>query len=71
MSNKSEVAELLRQIETEYEAAHRGVSGYAAVARHAVISAHMERIEQHYTSLVRLVGTQEALALVAATSDKF
>jgi hypothetical protein len=39
--NKSEVARIMRQIELEYEAAQRGLYGFAAgAAKHEFITAH-------------------------------
>lgn len=59
----SEVARLLHRIEQEYEAAQRGLTGFAAVARHEVIMAHMENIHGLHCSLQELVG-DEAIKLV-------
>ena len=64
---KSEVARLLREIETTYEAARRGLSSYAVVSRHDFISARMEQIDQYHASLQQLVGEREALELLART----
>ena len=66
MSN-SEVARLLHEIEITYEAAQRGCSGYAAVARHEFICAQMQRIEDYHASLQQLVGEQTALELLVTT----
>ena len=38
----SEVARLLQQIEMEYEAAKRGLEGYAIVSRHEFITARYD-----------------------------
>ena len=66
MSN-SEVARLLHEIETTYEAAQRGLSGYVTVARHEFINAQLERIGGYQASLEQLIGKQEALELVVTT----
>jgi hypothetical protein len=66
MSN-SEVAQLLREIETTYEAAQRGLSAYATVSRHEFITAQLERIRGYQVSLEQLVGEREALELLATT----
>lgn len=45
--NKSEVAQLLRQIELEYEAAQRALTGLAfGTACHEFIAAKMECMQQ-------------------------
>jgi len=43
-SNQSAVARILQQIETAYRAAQRGLTGIAASARHAAITARMEHL---------------------------
>jgi hypothetical protein len=68
MSN-SEVAQLLREIETSYEAAQRGLSSYAEVARHAFINAQLERIGHYQDSLEQLVGKQMAMELLSSTLE--
>ena len=63
--NKSEVARLLRQIELEYQAAQRALTGPAlGAAQHAFITARSEHIAQYHEQLVGQVGEQEAMALV-------
>lgn len=59
--NKSEVARLMRQIELEYEAARRGLTGYAITAKHEFITARMERIGEHHSALQELIGAQKAI----------
>jgi hypothetical protein len=68
-SGQSEVAHLLRQIETEYEAMQRGLAGYASVARHDFISASMKRMDVCHVALQQLVGEQEAVRLLAETLE--
>ncbi len=63
-ANPSEVARLLNQIEAEYLAAQRGLTGFAESAKHAVITARMERIGQLHEDLLAL-GGDEAARLVA------
>ncbi len=58
--NRSEVARLMRQIELEYEAAQRGLTGYAEVAKHAFITARLEKIGEHHALLQQLTGEQKA-----------
>ncbi len=60
----SEVAMLLNQIEAEYTAAQRGLSGFAETARHAMINARMENIGSIHANLHTIVG-DEAIKLVA------
>ena len=60
----SEVMCLLRQIEMEYEAAQRGLTGVASVASHQFITARVERIARCHLALVQRVGAQEATRLL-------
>ncbi len=66
----SEVAQIRKQIELEYEAAHRWEKDYAAVSRHLFISARMSRIAEYHSLLVALVGDQEAISIVCETQTK-
>jgi hypothetical protein len=66
MQNLSEIAQLRIQIQLEYEAAQRGLSGPASgIARHDFISQKMERLDGLHTQLVELVGEEEAIAIIA------
>ena len=66
-----EVARLMRQIEQEYEAAQRGLSGLAAgTARHEFITARMEHIGACHESLKQLVGEQQASAILTETLER-
>lgn len=62
--NQSEIARVLDQIETEYVAATRGLSGLAATAKHAVITARMENLGRLHEDLHAIVGA-EAMRLIA------
>ena len=62
--NQSEVARLLRQIETEYTAAQNGLIGLAAGAHHEAITARMENLGRLHQGLRALVG-DEATKLFA------
>jgi hypothetical protein len=63
---RSEVARLLAQIDSEYEAAQRGLSGLAqGISKHQFITRRMERIGALHSQLHELVG-DEAMALIAA-----
>ncbi len=63
--SESQVARLLNQIETEYIAAQRGLTGLAESARHAAINARMENIGKLHENLRVMVG-DSAHRLVAA-----
>lgn len=62
--NPSEVARLLKQIEKEYLAAQRGLTGFAESAKHATITARMENLGRLHQGLRALVG-DEATKLFA------
>jgi hypothetical protein len=64
---RSEVVRLRAQLAAEYEAAQRGLMGYAVMARHDFIQARMERMGKCHEELVKLLGPQEAIELVAET----
>ncbi len=61
---ESEVAGLMQQIELEYEAAARGLAGFAITARHDFINAHMERIAVYHAALKEQVGDEKAIKLL-------
>ncbi len=62
---RSEVARLLMQINDEYEAARRGLSGLSyGNARHEFITARLEHMGQLHNALHELVG-DEAIAMIA------
>lgn len=64
--NQSEVARLLHQIEQEYEAAQRALTGLASGAsRHKFITARMENMGARHQELAQLVGEREATQLVS------
>ncbi|HLI71830.1 MAG TPA: hypothetical protein VKV19_18905 [Ktedonobacteraceae bacterium] len=65
---RSEVAQILAQIQAEYESAVIGLSGLASgTASHEFITARMERMGQLHKKLFHLVGENDAIALVADT----
>ena len=69
--NKSEVARLMRQIELEYEAAQRGMYGFAAGAgKHEFITARMENMGKCHEQLVTLVGEKEATRALAKALEQ-
>jgi lipopolysaccharide/colanic/teichoic acid biosynthesis glycosyltransferase len=64
MAGKSEVANLMQQIQVEYEAAQSGISGYAQVTTHASIEARERNIDGLRNQLVTLIGDEEATAMI-------
>jgi hypothetical protein len=61
---KSEVARLLAQISSEYEAARQGLSGLAqGIGQHRFITKRMEQIAELHSQLRNLVG-DEAMRLI-------
>ena len=63
--NQSEVARLLRQIQQEYEAAQRGLTGLAlGTAKHTFITAKMENMGCCHAELAQHVGERKATELV-------
>ena len=53
---QSEVAHILQQIEIEYIAAQRGLTGLAQSARHAAITARMEHMGLLHKDLQAILG---------------
>jgi hypothetical protein len=64
-SNKSEVAYFREQQALQEEAAQRGMSGLAAVACHAMITARMERGAERILRLIQEGRHEEAQRLMA------
>ena len=62
--SKSEVAQLMRQIDLEYQAAQRGLYGFAVVASHELITARMERGAERILRLITEGKHDEAVALM-------
>jgi hypothetical protein len=66
---QSEVSRLLAQINDEYEAAQRGLSGLSCgSSRHDFISARLEHMGQLHNELRELV-CDDAIALIAEELD--
>jgi hypothetical protein len=66
----SEVAQLLTQISSEYEAAQRGLNAFAqGMSKHEFITARMKRVGHLHSQLRSLVG-ESSIALVADTLSK-
>ena len=71
MEQGSEVARLMRQIELEYEAAQRGLYGFAAgAAKHQFITARMENIGRYHEKMKELVGEKEAVKALAEALEQ-
>ncbi|HEU5383354.1 MAG TPA: hypothetical protein VFV38_48760 [Ktedonobacteraceae bacterium] len=63
-TDKSEIASILKQIETEYLAARRGLTSFAVSARHSAIAARMKRMDQLHQSLHTLIGDDSIRLIV-------
>ena len=64
--HRSDIARLRQRIAEEYEAATRGLTGFA---KHQFITQRMEHIGIYHETLQRLVGEQEAVRIVAETLE--
>ncbi len=64
LARNSEVRRLLNQIEAEYIAAQRGLTGFAESAMHAAITARMENLGRLHEDLRAMVGN-DATRLMA------
>lgn len=67
--DQSEVARLLDQIEAEYLAAQRGLSGFAASASHSAINARVEKLGKLQEDLQKIVG-EHSIQLFVECLDK-
>jgi hypothetical protein len=66
----SEIARLRQRIAEEYEAATRGLTGFASgSAKHQFITKRMERIGSYHEPMQHLVGEREATRIVAETLE--
>jgi hypothetical protein len=65
---QSDVARILQQIEQEYQASKRGLEGLVSgTARHDFIQKRAETIGQCHEQLTKLIGPEQAIALIANT----
>jgi len=64
VENKSEVAQLMREIDERYQSAQQALSGPAIVSRHDFIAARTEGIARCHEQLEQLVGQQQAMELL-------
>jgi hypothetical protein len=66
--SQSDVARILQQIEQEYQASKRGLEGLTSgTARHDFIQKKTENIGQCHEQLTKLIGPEQAIALIANT----
>lgn len=71
LESQSEVARLMRQIELEYEAAQRGMYGFAGGAgKHEFITARTEKMGRCHEKLIELVGEREATKALAEALEQ-
>lgn len=71
MNNQSEVARLREQIALEHAAAKAALTGLASgTARHAIITAKMDRIGAHQLQLAGLIGEEQSMAYVCEVFDQ-
>jgi hypothetical protein len=66
----SEIARIRAQIQAEYEAATRGLSGLSAGStRHTFITAKMENIARCQKQLIELTGKEQAMQIILETLE--
>jgi hypothetical protein len=64
----SEIARILQNIEQEYQASKYGLEGLSSgSARHDFITQRTENIGKCHEELVKIVGPEQAIAIVANT----
>jgi hypothetical protein len=65
---ESEITRLLHQIAQEYQASKQGLEGLTSgSARHDFMSKKAENIGKCHEELVKIVGPEQAIAIVANT----
>ena len=67
--NKSDVARLKQQLDAECEAAQLAMHGYAEVAKHAIITHHMENVGMLHDELIERVGEEEATEMLVRAME--
>jgi hypothetical protein len=60
----SEVSRIREQYELEYQAAKRGLEGFAVVAPHQFVTKRTEQMWEHFQQLVAEVGQIEAHRII-------
>jgi hypothetical protein len=62
-NDMSEIAEIRKRIDQEIEAMHRGLNGYAAVARHRKVEQGYDGIGQFIQNVTPIVGREVAIQI--------
>ncbi len=65
----SEIARLMQRIEVECEAMKLAMTGFRVTASHDVINRQYEQLAEHYESLGKLIGEEQAVEVLIATLD--
>ncbi len=69
--NKSEVAHLMAEIDTEYDAARTGLLGLAqGTSQHAFITKRMEIIEKHLEGLTKVASPETMMEVMSQLGEK-
>ena len=69
--NQSEIAQILKQIEQEYQAARLGMNGFSqGTCQHAFINVKQERLIALDVALIQLVGHEVAMQLTARIGNE-
>ena len=66
----SEVARIREQIDQEIAASRLALTGYAAVARHDIITHHFDNLGARFEELQAQVGKQTALEMIVQALEK-
>jgi len=70
MTTTSEVAQLMRRITQEYDAAQNALTGFASgTARHDFINARLENMSSFHEQLATVIGAEAAITFVAQTCE--
>jgi|SRR5579859_7564108 len=71
IANKSEVARIMQEIDTEYESAMRGMQGLAqGTARHEFITKRMENMAKHLIELGKNLGDDAVMQAMIEWQDR-
>ena len=70
MSNPSKIARLRQQIDQEIHAMRQGMSGYAVVSRHDIISNHYQQLGDCLEELAEHIGEQAAIKVLVETLEE-
>ena len=66
---KSEVARIREQIELEYQASQRVLTGFTPTARHEFISKRQENIAGYFRDLTKYMSEEEAIVVVLSAEN--